>query len=90
MSTKVTFNVVDEHMDYARSPWDSAEYVLSEVNDLLKARGIDIEFDLHNCHEEDEWLEEYWNEKLPNYNNGVVIVETPKEDDCSFMDDMIK
>lgn len=90
MSTKVTFNVTDEEMDYARSVWDSAEYVLSQVNKILAERGIDIEFDVHNCYEEEDWLEEYWNDEHPDYNGGIVIVETPKKDDCSFMDDLIK
>lgn len=90
MSTEVTFKVTNEDMEFARSIWDSAEYVLSEVNKILAERGIDIKFDVDNCYEEEDWLEEYWNEKHPNYNGGVVIVETPKNDDCSFMDNLIK
>ena len=35
MSTKVTFKVTDEDMEYARSIWDSADYVLSEVVSIL-------------------------------------------------------
>ena len=89
MSTNVTFKVTDEDMEYARSIWDSADYVLSEVNRILAERGIDIKFDLDNC-DEDEYLEEYWNEEHPDYNGGIVIEETAKNDECDFMDNLIK
>ncbi len=88
MSTKVTFKVTDEDMEYARSIWDSADYVLSEVNRILAERGIDIKFNVDNC-DEDEYLEEYWNTEHPDYNRGIVIEETAKEDECFFMDNLI-
>jgi hypothetical protein len=90
MSTNVTFKVTDEDMEYAHSIWDSAEYVLGQVNKILAERGIDIKFDVDVCYEEEDMLEEYWNIEHPDYNGGVVIVETPKNDDCTFMDDLIK
>lgn len=89
MSTKVTFNVCDEDMEYARSVWDSADYVLSEVNRILSERGIDIEFEVenHGC----DLPEEFWNEEHPDFNStGLVIEESATTDDCSFMDDLIK
>lgn len=68
MSTKVTLHVSDEDMEYARSPWTSAESALQAVNKVLKQRGIDIEFEVenHGCAEDvpdeffgtgDEWIE---------------------------------
>ncbi|AFC21831.1 hypothetical protein GAP32_379 [Cronobacter phage vB_CsaM_GAP32] len=89
MSTKVTFKVNDEDMEYARSIWDSADYVLSEVNRILAERGIDIKFNVDNC-DEDEYLEQYWNADHPDYNGGIIIEESEKVDECSFMDEQIK
>ncbi|WNA16148.1 hypothetical protein XaC1_512 [Xanthomonas phage XaC1] len=68
MSTKVTLHVSDEDMEYAHSPWTSAESALQAVNKVLKERGIDIEFEVLNygCAEDvpdeffgedDEWIE---------------------------------
>lgn len=89
MSTEVTFKVIDEDMEYARSIWDGAEYVLRHVNKILAERGIDIKFDVYNCYDDKDWLEEYWNEEHPDYNGGIVIVETPKVDECSWMEKLV-
>lgn len=77
MSTKVTFNVCDEDMEYCRSVWDSADYVLGTVNRILKERGIEIEFDIKNYGCAEDMPEKYWNEDAPDYNQeGIEIVET--------------
>lgn len=78
MSTKVVFNVCDEDMEYCRSPWDSADYVLNEVNRILKERGITIEFEIENHGGSGDMPEKYWNEDAPDYNeDGIEITETP-------------
>ncbi len=78
MSTKVTFNVCEEDMDYARSAWDAAEYVLSHVNTILEKRGIAIEFDVENHGCSGDMPEKYWDEEHEDYKpDGIEIVETP-------------
>lgn len=68
MSTKVTLHVSDEDMDYAHSVWDAGDVALQAVNQVLKEKGIDIEFELenHGCAENvpdefygehNEWIE---------------------------------
>lgn len=89
MSTSVTFKVTDEDMEFAHSVWDGADYVLFEVNRILAERGIEIKFSIDNC-DADEYLEQYWNEDHPDFNRGIVIEETEKVDECSFMDEQIK
>jgi hypothetical protein len=82
MSTKVTFNVCDEDLEYARSVWDSADFVLGHVNELLKQRGIDIKFEVENHGWIEDMPEKYWNEDLDDYNgSGIEIVETLDSND---------
>ena len=82
MSTKVIFNVCDEDMEYCRSPWDSADYVLNEVNRILKERGITIQFDIENHGCTEDIPEKYWNEDLDDYNaGGIEIIETIDPED---------
>ena len=88
MSTEVRFKVTDSDMEYARSIWDSADYVLYHVNKILAERGVGISFELDNC-DEDEYLEEYWNNEHPDYNGGIIIEEKSDSDECDFMDKLI-
>ncbi|EBS4516477.1 hypothetical protein DQT32_03490 [Salmonella enterica subsp. enterica serovar Braenderup] len=74
--TKVEINACDMDLEYARSMWDAGHNVLYHVNQVLKDRGINIEFEL-NTFDEEEYPEEFWNEEHPEYNStGVVIKET--------------
>lgn len=74
--TEVELNYCDLDLDFARTGWDSAYMVLSQVNEFLRDRGIDIKFDLI-AHAEDEYPEEFWNEEHPEYNStGIVIKES--------------
>lgn len=82
MSTKVTFNVCDEDMEYARSVWDGADYVLRNVNRILKERGIEIDFKIENHGWSEDMPEKYWNEDAHDYiPDGIEIVETPENID---------
>ncbi|SOK58667.1 hypothetical protein [Yersinia phage fHe-Yen9-04] len=75
MSTKVILNVCNSDLEYAHSAWDGAEISIYRINEVLKERGIDIQFYLET-HEEDEYPDKFWNESNPEYNpTGIEIEE---------------
>lgn len=68
MSTKVTLHVSDQDLEYSNDPWDAAYLALQAVNQVLKEKGVDISFKIHDHGDveavpdeffgtKDEWIE---------------------------------
>ncbi|AQW88913.1 hypothetical protein pEaSNUABM50_00387 [Erwinia phage pEa_SNUABM_50] len=73
MAIKAKLNFCDLDLDYARTAWDGAYMVLAEVNEVLKERGIKIEF-LLEVHSEEDYPSKFWDEEDVEYTTNTTEI----------------